>query len=155
MNDQDKSALLNFLGKESNPCTPVVVFFLDRLLFHLDFTIKIQNASIQLVHEVAFAALGFRKKKNLVFIEFYSDDEIKDNRIAAKYNKSDLMIIHTLNISALSNVDDQLMRWIIKSHELSRTNGSFDAKKIVHYNEIYVAKPRASLVGTISINNPI
>ncbi|HEX2995074.1 MAG TPA: hypothetical protein VHP14_09620 [Anaerolineales bacterium] len=121
MNDRDKKEILDFLANDKQLHRDKLLSLLNALSSQLNYKIKIQRASIQLIHRRPFAVIGFRRKANCFFVEFYNDRIIESDRVI-KTNQRDSFIIHTVNVSMLSDIDDDLLEWMKHSSELVDTD---------------------------------
>lgn len=119
MNEKENKEILQFLTNDKGLHSDKLFHLLNRLSSRLNCKIKIQRASIQLIHKVPFAVIGFRRRSNHFFVEFYNDCVIENDRvIKTNDHKGDSRIIHTVNILTFSDIDDDLMKWIKHSFEL-------------------------------------
>jgi hypothetical protein len=120
MNDKDKKALADFLTDEKLVFTEMLSSFLQKLSLRVDFSLKIQKASIQLINNAPFAVFAFRRKRDYFFVEFYSDIIINDESIVKTNIVDKSKIIHTINVCNGNNLEDRLLGWIEKSHSLTK-----------------------------------
>ena len=98
----------------------------NKLLEQIIFEVKIQNASIHLSKEkTTFSAIGFRKRVNYYFVEFYTDASINDKRIVKEVKRDNMYqgrkieyIINRVEIRNENEINDKLIEWIIKSYKL-------------------------------------
>lgn len=119
MNEKERAQLTDFLGSDRQVYSDLVFLLFDNLSKQLDFKLKIQKASIQLIHKFPFAVLGFRKSKDYFFVEFYYNSVIDNSRIIKTKMFGDSMIIHTVNLYSNSIIDDNIVNWIKSSYELT------------------------------------
>lgn len=125
MNDKEKNQVLNFLGQDKHIFADLLMLLFNDLSLQFNFKLKIQKASIQLIHTLPFAVLGFRKSKDYCFLEFYSASEIDNSRIVKKTKHNDRLIIHTVNLLPDSNIDDNILTWIKNSYELTTKTADY------------------------------
>lgn len=118
MNEREKQGILDFLANDRQCHSEKLFHLLNRLSLQLNYQLKIQRASIQLIHNAPFAVIGFRRRSNHFFVEFYNDRIIENNRIVTRQDKGNSLIIHTVNVSTLSDIDNDLLKWIKHSFEL-------------------------------------
>ena len=118
MEDEDKKLIVDFLNIKKRKFADLVELLLNKLSQQIDFNVKIQKASIQLINKGAFAVLGFRKNMDSFFVEFYNAKQIENDRIAQMKRLNDSLIIHTVNISNSSEIDNMLISWIKQSDKL-------------------------------------
>jgi hypothetical protein len=117
MNDKPREEILDFLANGRGLHSEKLLHLLNSLSSRLNYKLKIQRASIQLIHKAPFAVIAFRRKADHFFVEFYNDCIIEHDRII-KTNKRSSLIIHTVNILTLSDIDDELLKWMERSFEL-------------------------------------
>lgn len=84
----------------------------------IDFELKIQKASVQLLNPKPFAVIGLRRSKKDVFLEFYNEIEIDKNRIVKTLKGNNSFIINRVNITAKHDIDTELIEYIVHSNEL-------------------------------------
>ena len=84
----------------------------------LDFKLKIQKASIQLLNPEPFAVIGLRRSKKNIFLEFYNETEIDKNRIVKTIKGNNSFIINRVDIASECDIDTELIEYIIHSNEL-------------------------------------
>ena len=115
---KENQALHRFLTGNKEQFSEIVWSLLNQLEKELTFKLKIQKASIQLVCNVPFAIIGFRRSLDYIFVEFYNDIMIDNPRIVSTIAKSKQLIIHRLYVSSLDDIDIQLLTWIKSSNLL-------------------------------------
>lgn len=118
MNEKDINRLLKFLDPDKQMYVDLLVRLLSRLSLEVDFKLKIQKASIQLIHQLPFAVIGFRKSKDYLLVEFYDNAAIEDERIVKRTVCKESMIIKTIHVTFDAEIDDAIINWIRKSFEL-------------------------------------
>ena len=84
----------------------------------INFKLKIQKASIQFLNPEPFAVIGLRRSKKDVFLEFYNEIEIDNNRIIKTVKGNNSFIINRVNISSDSDIDTELIDYIVHSDKL-------------------------------------
>lgn len=112
---QDLPTLFSF---HQNEHQDLAIHLLRALAAKIDFNLKIQKASIQLVNDQPFAVLGFRRSQTHIFFEFYSAAEIKNGRIIKTLRAKDDLLINRVEIFTANDVDDELINWTIASNKL-------------------------------------
>lgn len=95
------------------------ILLLERLAQSLDFKLKIQKSSIQLLNAKAFAVIGFRRNHKHIFIEFYSKAGINSNRIISTVKDKNEYIINRINILEDNDIDAELIEFITCSNKLT------------------------------------
>lgn len=96
----------------------LAVHLLNELATAIDFKLKIQKASIQLVDNKPFAVLGFRRSQKHIFFEFYNAEEINNPRIIKTLLAKNGYFINRVEIFTANDVDDELINWTSASSEL-------------------------------------
>jgi hypothetical protein len=84
----------------------------------IDFKLKIQKASVQLLNPEPFAVIGLRRSKKDIFLEFYNEIEIDNNKIVKTLKGNNSFIINRVNITAERDIDTELIEYIVHSNEL-------------------------------------
>ncbi|MCP4130853.1 MAG: hypothetical protein GY754_07710 [bacterium] len=103
------SNLLHFHQHEHEALT---VFLIKKLPQTMDFKLKIQKASIQLVNAEPFAVIGFRRSQKSIFLEFYNKSEIKHDRIIKTTASKNKLIINRVTIAAIDEIDAEIINWV-------------------------------------------
>lgn len=124
MNDKERAKLIDFFKSDRQEYVELVFSLLESLSKQLEFKLKIQSASIQLIHKFPFAVVGFRKSKSYFFIEFYYNSVIDSHCIVKTTRLSNSVIIHTVNLSSESTIDDNIFDWIKSSYDLTMKNNA-------------------------------
>lgn len=134
MNDRERKGILDFLANDRQLHGEKLFHLLNSLSSRLSYKIKTQRASIHLIHRTTFAVIGFRRKTEHFFVEFYHDGIIENDRII-KTNKRNSLIIHTVNILMLSDIDDDLLKWMKHSFELKKEETGTSSKSKSTWNQ--------------------
>lgn len=121
MTNLEKEKLLSFLTQDRKQYSELILLFLSQLDKEVKFKLKIQKATIQLYHNVAFAVIGFRRSQSHVFIEFYNSDAICNPRIVKSITKPEhpKLVINRINVSSLHEIDIELLTWVKTSSLLT------------------------------------
>lgn len=109
---------INFHKKEHEILSK---YFIEKVFNKIDFKLKIQKASIQLLNAAPFVVLGLRRSEKHIFIEFYNENIIDDKRIVKTLKKDD-NVINRVNISTTTDIDKQLVDFVIHSNYLINRN---------------------------------
>ncbi len=91
---------------------------LDKFSNAFEFKLKVQKASIQLLNPQPFAVLGFRRSEKHIFIEFYTQTEIKNNRIVKTLKSENNLIINRVEIFTENDIDEELINWMKESSRI-------------------------------------
>ncbi len=91
---------------------------LEEVANEIDFKLKIQKASIQLVTSQAFAVIGLRRSQESIFIEFYSKSKIDNDRIVKTIKGKNRLEINRINIFNENEINKELIKFILHSNEL-------------------------------------
>ena len=101
---------------------------LNRLSKRIKFDLKLLSVQFHILKDSEpFAAFGFRKrqKSKLFFVEFYSKDNVDDERIAKKTKKAVMVknkkvefIINMVEIMKDTKMDSQIIKWIEEAYRL-------------------------------------
>jgi len=105
-----------------------IMELLNNLSQKIQFTLKPLSVQFHIMKGTEpFAAFGFRKKQKIsfFFIEFYSKDDINDEKIIKK-TKKDIMIknkkfeyiINLIEIKMESKIDNQIIKWVEEAYKL-------------------------------------
>jgi len=111
----DLPHFIAFYHKEHKQLT---ILFLEKLAQALAFKLKIQKSSIQLLNPQPFAVIGLRKNQKQIFIEFYNETAIDNNRIINTIKGKNEYIINRVNIFDDRGIDSELIAFIIHSNDL-------------------------------------
>jgi hypothetical protein len=84
----------------------------------IDFTLKIQKASIQLLAPAPFAVLGFRRSHAHIFVEFLHESEIEHARIIKTITSAKHAPLHRVNVATATDIDPELLAWIVHASTL-------------------------------------
>lgn len=107
--------LIEFHHKEHKSLS---ISIIKKMGDRIDFKLKIQKTSIQLLNPEPFAVIGIRRSKNDVFLEFYNEIEIDKNRIVKTIKGNNSFIINRVNIVAENDIDTELIEYMVHSNEL-------------------------------------
>ena len=108
-------ALIEFHREEHKSLS---ISIIKKIGDRIDFKLKIQKASVQLLNPEPFAVIGLRRSKKDVFLEFYNEIEIDNNRIVKTLKGNNSFIINRVNITAERDIDTELIEYIVHSNEL-------------------------------------
>ena len=91
---------------------------LARTLLHevagqIDFTLKIQKASIQLLAPIPFAVLGFRRIQAHIFVEFLHESVLEHARIIKTITSAKHPPLHRVHVVTAEDIDPELIAWIV------------------------------------------
>lgn len=84
----------------------------------IDCTLKIRKASIQFLNPRPFAVIGLRRSQKRVFLEFFSEHAIDEERIVKTIQADNSFVINRVNIALASDIDTELVAYILHSDEL-------------------------------------
>lgn len=89
-----------------------------KVIDKLDFKLKIQKASIQLLNPDPFIVFGFRRNKKNIFLEFYHEESIKEARIIKSIKVQNSLYIHRVEISDEKDINKELLEYMVHSNAL-------------------------------------
>ena len=91
---------------------------LRKVAGRLDFRLKLQKASIQLIDAAPsatpFAVLGFRRTKPFIFLEFYGAADLDDARIVQTIEYEGRPL-HRIHIATPDDVTEDVVAWVVDS----------------------------------------
>jgi len=99
--------------------TTTVSKLLNALARKVEFKLKIQRASIQLIADVAFSVIGFRKNGNRLFVEFYSGKTISIPRVEEMGQRGG-RLIYRASLNSIDDINEELIQWILNSYHLTK-----------------------------------
>lgn len=91
--------------------------FLKAIAKRLPFKLKLQKATIHLIASESFAVIGFRRSQKHIFIEFYGEADLVNERIVRTVQARNGRKLHRINVSKKSDIDSQLIEFVIHSSE--------------------------------------
>jgi len=92
---------------------------LSTLAKQIQFKLKLQKASIQLIDKAPFGVIGLRRSKANIFVEFYTEDESHSPRIIRRQSMPNQLTLNRVELSAPSDIDEELIHWIIASQRMA------------------------------------
>lgn len=100
--------------------TTTVTKLLNALAGKVEFKLKNQKTSIQLIADVAFSVIGFRKNENQLFVEFYSEKTISSPGVK-ETGQREGWLIHRASLHGIDDINDELIQWIQNSYHLTKS----------------------------------
>jgi hypothetical protein len=94
------------------------MFFLEKIAARLDFKLKIQRASIQLMNPHPFAVIGLRQSQSFIFIEFYNEVEVESKRVVKTLEGKNECIVNRVEIVHTNEIDSELLDFVVHSNSL-------------------------------------
>jgi len=93
----------------------LTAYILDKLSEKIDFKLKIQKASIQLLNPEPFAVLGYRRKQKYIFLEFYNKIEVEDCRVVKTLEAENRLFLNRIHITDVGDFDDGFVDLVCES----------------------------------------
>lgn len=122
MNENNRTQLTGFLISDKQKYSGLLFALFDKLSLQFEFHLKIQKASIQLIHQHPFAVIGFRKSKDYLFVEFYHHSVINGLAIVKTKIAENSKIIHTIHLTPNAIINSNIINWIKDSYHLIITS---------------------------------
>ncbi len=107
--------LIEFYHEEHKSLSILII---KKMADRMEFKLKIQKTSIQLLNPEPFAVIGLRRSDKNVFLEFYNENEIDKSRTVKTIKGKNPFIINRVNIAFEHDMDTKLIEYIIHSNEL-------------------------------------
>ncbi len=117
--DKDKiKSLHNFIDFHRPVHKKLPILLLEKIAYEIDFKMKVQKASIQLICSQPFAVIGLRQNQEHIFVEFYSEIKIDKARIVNITKGKSELLINRINLIKECEIDLELIKYILHSNEL-------------------------------------